>query len=284
MLQTTIKHPISCYGIGVHSGRNVQLTLKPARQNTGIVFIRTDVTKFNNVIYAGFDQVSETTLSTTVSNEDKVSVSTIEHLLAAIYGSGLDNVIIELDGPEIPIMDGSSQPFLFMIECASLIKLSAKKKMLKINKDIELFGDNGSYVLATASDNFDIDITIDFSSKIIGTQKTSFTVTNNAFVKEIAAARTFGFVKDLEYLQSKGLAKGASLDNAIGIDDDKILNHDGLRFNDEFVRHKLLDAIGDFTVASTNIYGSFKFNKSGHYLNNQFLHKLFSDTQNYSWI
>ncbi|MCC2646329.1 MAG: lpxC [Rickettsiaceae bacterium] len=279
--QTTIKNPISCYGIGVHSGERVNLTLKPANKNTGIIFIRTDVKFVDNIIPADFLYVSETTLSTTIQNSSNIKVSTIEHLMAAIWGCGIDNIIVELDGPEVPIMDGSSKPFVFMLECAGIKVLNAPRKFLKVRKEVSVVNGPATCVVEP-SNNFNITMEIDFANKLIGYQK--FELNNEScFKQEIAGARTFGFLKDVEYLQSKGLAKGASLDNAIGLEEDKILNHDGLRFEDEFVRHKLLDAIGDFKTAGF-IVGHFQGSKSGHLVNNMLLRKLISDPNAFEYI
>lgn len=284
MLQTTIRFPVSCYGIGVHSGKAVQITLKPAKANDGIVFIRTDIANTENYIRACYSNVTDTSLCTKISqNNNSFFISTIEHLMAAIWGSNIDNVIIEIDGEEVPIMDGSSRPFIFMIDCAQIKSLNAKRKYLKLHKEITVTNSSKGENIASPSDKFQIMMDIDFKSKAIGKQ--SLTYQNKSlFNKEIAGARTFGFVHELEYLQNNGLAKGASLNNAIGIDNDVILNHDGLRYEDEFVRHKLLDAIGDFSLASQNIIANFHCDKPGHALNNLLLRKIFDNPANYSWL
>ncbi len=279
--QTTIKNPISCYGIGVHSGERVNLTLKPAPQNTGVTFIRTDVKSIDNVIKASCLNVFETTLSTTIQNSSGVKVSTIEHLMAAIWGCSIDNIVVELDGAEVPIMDGSSKPFVFMLECADIVTFSAPRRFLKIKKDVRVVN-NSAECYASSSDNFSITMEIDFANKVIGYQKFELN-TDSCFKEEIAGARTFGFIKDVEYLQSKGLAKGASLSNAIGIEEDRILNHDGLRFENEFVRHKLLDAIGDFKTAGF-IIGHFSGSKSGHLTNNMLLRKILEDSNAFEYV
>lgn len=281
ILQTTIRIPISCYGIGVHSGERVNLTLKPAKKNTGIIFVRTDIHDKDNTIKADFSNVSETLLSTTIQNSSKVKVSTIEHLMAAIWGCGIDNLIVELDGPEVPIMDGSSKPYVFMIECADKLTLDAPRRFIKIKKDI-VVENGGAECFVNPSNNFSITMEIDFADKIIGYQQFEFN-SEKCFKEEIACARTFGFLRDVEYLQSKGLAKGASLNNAIGIENDRILNHDGLRFEDEFVRHKLLDAIGDFNTAGF-IIGHFSGSKSGHLLNNLLLRHIHNDPNSYEYV
>lgn len=280
--QTTIQNPVSCYGIGVHSGKRTQLTLKPAKANTGIVFIRTDITEVANDIAASYINVSDTILSTTISNDAHAKVSTIEHLMAALSGCGVHNVIIELDGEEVPIMDGSSRPFVFMLECAGIKTLNAPAPQLQVLREVSVTH-NDAYAVLEPFDHFSINMTIDFDNKIIGKQERVFCSTDS-FKESLSDARTFGFLHELEYLKSKGLAKGASLENAVGIEGDQILNSDGLRYEDEFVRHKLLDAVGDFFTAGYPIIGNFSCYKTGHALNNQLLRKLFSDPQNYKVI
>ena len=280
-MQTTILNPISCYGIGVHSGKKTQVTLKPAPANSGVVFIRADVSDVDNVVYASYANVFDTTMSTSIKNIANVQISTIEHLMAAIWGCGINNITVEIDGPEVPIMDGSSKPFVFMIECAGIKTSSAPKKQLKILKDIHV-EDNGCEIFATSSDRAYIDLTIDFTSLAIGKQQHIFNQ-DNSFKEELADSRTFGFVHELDYLQSKGLAQGASLDNAIGIDKDVILNHEGLRHDNEFVRHKLLDMLGDFFSSGGEVIADIKGFKTSHELNNKFLHKIFNDPSSYQW-
>ncbi len=277
--QTTINTPMSCYGITMHSGILVQLTLKPSKANTGIVFIRTDVKK-NNYIFARYDTVSSTTFCTTIANEYKVSVSTIEHLMAAIWGQKIDNLIIELDGPEVPIMDGSSQPFLFLLECAGKKYLSEPRKYIKLRKDIELI-DNNKYIYAKPADSFELNMNIDFEHQIIGKQSIVF---KGEFKQDLAAARTFGFTKDIELLQKRGLALGASLNNAVGISDESIVNPEGLRFEDEFVRHKALDVIGDFFLIQGHLLASIDCGCNSHSFNNKFIRKIFSDQSNYEFV
>lgn len=281
-MQLTIQNPISCYGIGVHSGNKTQVTLKPAPKDVGIVFVRTDIKTLDNTIAADYANVFDTSLSTSVKNSANVSVATIEHIMAAIWGCGIDNLIIEIDGPEVPIMDGSSKPFVFMIECAGLKILNTPKKYLKLLKEIKI-EDAGSEIFARPSAELIVDLTIDFTSKAIGRQSHVFSPAHN-FKDEIANSRTFGFVHELDYLQSKGLAKGASLDNAIGIDKDMILNHEGLRHDNEFVRHKMLDLLGDLYTAQSHFIAKIDGYKTSHNLNNQFLRKVFSDPYAYSFV
>ena len=281
-MQTTIQNPISCYGIGVHSGKKTQMTLKPATVNQGVVFIRTDVSGIDNVVYASYANVFDTTLSTSIKNIANVQISTIEHLMAAIWGCGINNVTVEIDGPEVPIMDGSSKPFVFMIECAGVKTLSSPQKRLKILKDV-FISDNGCEICASPAEYSSIDLTIDFASSAIGRQQHIFTQ-DRSFKDELADSRTFGFIHELDYLQSKGLAKGASLDNAIGIDKDVILNQGGLRYDNEFVRHKMLDMLGDFFSSGGEVIGNIKALKTSHELNNKFLRKIFSDPFSYKWV
>lgn len=280
--QTTISKPISCYGIGVHTGHNVHLTVRPAKADTGIVFKRTDVTQYDPYILASFLNVNDTSMSTSVANNSGISVSTIEHLMAAIWARGIDNLLIEIDGPEVPIMDGSSEPFYFMLECAGTKHLRSKRKVLHILKEVKVIEGN-SEAYFTPADDFIMNMEIDFKSNAIGKQK--FTYRNgDSFKKEVARARTFGFMEDVERLKSKGLALGASLENAVAIQGDTIVNPEGLRYNDEFVRHKMLDAIGDLFTCGLQIQGQFYGSKSGHNVNNLLLRKLFEDKTAYSFI
>jgi UDP-3-O-[3-hydroxymyristoyl] N-acetylglucosamine deacetylase len=281
-MQISILNPTSCYGMGVHSGEIAQLTLRPAKENTGIVFVRTDLRQEINFIQAHCLNVSDTNLSTTIENEHKVHVSTTEHLMAALWGCGIDNVIVEIDGPEVPIMDGSSQPFVFMIECAGRKLQKAPRKYLKILKEVRATHQDCE-LICEPSNSMTVDLTIDFASKVIGKQNLIFSG-NDSFKHNIANARTFGFAKELDYLKSKGLARGASLDNAIGIDEDAIMNHDGLRYSDEFVRHKLLDLFGDLYSTGSHLIANITGYKTSHALNNQFLRQIFSDNNCYQWV
>lgn len=283
MQQVTLSKPVSCYGIGVHSGKRTQLTIEPIKENTGIIFVRTDISSENNYIEAKYYNVSDTLLSTTISNSNKIQISTIEHIMAALWGCGIDNAIIKIDGPEVPIMDGSSKPFVFMIECAGKKLQNAPKKYLKILKEVTA-AHKDCELICSPSDHIKIDLTIDFNSKAIGRQSLVFSK-QESFNDNIADARTFGFTKDVDYLQSKGLALGASFENAIGIDDqDKVLNPDGLRYQDEFVRHKLLDLFGDLYTSGNNIISSINGYKTSHALNNELLHRIFSDSTSHKFV
>jgi UDP-3-O-[3-hydroxymyristoyl] N-acetylglucosamine deacetylase len=282
-MQVTIQNPISCYGIGVHSGERTQLTLKPAKANTGIVFVRTDVRGVDSVINASYSNVADTSLSTSLKNSSNIQVSTVEHLMAALWGCGIDNVIIELDGSEVPIMDGSSRAFIFMIECSGKRVQNAPRKYLKILKDIRV-SHQGSEIICRPADVMKVDLTIDFQNQVIGKQNFVFSEQERSFNEEIANARTFGFIQELDYLKSKGLAQGASLDNAIGIDNNLILNIDGLRYKDEFVRHKLLDFIGDFYVSGIPLIAEFHGYKTGHTINNECLRQIYSQPDAYQFV
>lgn len=274
MEQRTIKHTVSCFGIGVHSGKPASITLHPAKADAGIQFIRTDITK-NNTVKARYDFVSTTTLGTTVKNKEGVEVATIEHLMAALWGCKIDNIIIETDGPEIPIMDGSAEPFIFMIECAGVQNLKSLRKYIEITDEIVVI-DKDSKTTITPSQDFSINMQIEFNDQIIRTQTYNFSDKNRSFKHELSRARTFGFKHEAEMLQKMGLAQGASLDNAIVLHENKIVNQEGLRYKDEFVRHKMLDLIGDLYLAGMPFKGHFESYKPGHTINNKVLHTLFN--------
>ena len=280
--QQTILNSISVKGIGLHTGNLVELTLEPAAVDNGIKFIRVDK-KNDNVIEAIWSNVSETVLSTTISNSYGVKISTIEHLMSALSGLHIDNLNIYINANEVPIMDGSSKPFVEMIEEIGIKKQSKKRKLLNVKKSIEV-SENNTSVKIVPNNQFSIDFEIDFPSKIVSKQSCQLQLINGNYKTDIAAARTFGFEKDVKYLRSNGLALGGSLDNAVVVGENEILNKDGLRYTDEFVRHKILDSIGDLYLAGSPIIGYFYGNKSGHYLNNQLLRKLFSDKSNYEYI
>ncbi len=280
--QQTLSEPILIKGVGLHTGINVSMKLLPAKADFGIKFYRSDLT-YDNVIEAKWSNVSNTQLSTTISNEHGTSVSTIEHLMSALSGLHIDNLKIEIDGPEVPIMDGSSKEFVNLIELVPIKYLNKKRKIIKINKDIKVTSNDSSAELKP-NQQFSIDFEIDFPSKIISKQSCQLQLINGNYKSDIAAARTFGFEKDVHTLRSKGLALGGSLDNAVVVGENKILNKEGLRFKDEFVRHKILDSIGDLYLAGAPIQGYFFGNKSGHTLNNLLLKSLFSDKSNYDYI
>lgn len=269
--QRTLKNSIRCTGIGLHGGEKIHLTLRPAPENTGIVFHRVD--RGGAIIPARVENVCDTHLCTTLANRDGVKVSTVEHLLAAFAGLGVDNAYVDLDGPEVPIMDGSAAPFVFLLHCAGLSEQRLPKRWIRIKKPIAVSEPN-KHASFEPNDHFRVCFLIDFDHPVISDQISEMEVTETTFVKEICRARTFGFLKEYETLQAKGLAKGGSLDNAIVIGDFRILNEGGLRYDNEFVRHKVIDAIGDLYLLGHPILGHFKGVRSGHALNNQLLHAL----------
>lgn len=274
--QKTINSKISCSGVGLHSGVDVLISLLPAHCDTGIIFKRTDVDADKSIIKAFYKNVVATNLGTTIANEFGVKVSTIEHLMAAIWGCGIDNLVIEINGPEVPIMDGSSEPFVFLIECAGTNIQDKPRQVIEIMKKVSI-EENGKSIEVSPSKEFAIDLHIDFDHKQIQQQKFDYVSTFASFKNDLCRARTFGFKHEIEKMHSMGLAKGGSLDNAILIDDNGVVNEEGLRYGDEFVRHKTLDFIGDIYLAGHYIIGHFKASKSGHAINNKILHELFKD-------
>lgn len=281
--QKTINSEVSCSGIGIHSGKNVTIKLIPAEVDTGIIFKRTDLEPAKSIVKASYKNVVETNLGTVISNEHGTKISTIEHLMAAIWGSGIDNLIIEIDASEVPIMDGSSEPFIFLIECAGTHQQEASRKIIEIIKNVRV-EDKDKYVEVEPAREFSLDFAIDFDHKKIGKQSFQFHTSAASFKNDVCCARTFGFKNEIEYLNKIGLARGGSLDNAIVIDDEGIVNKNGLRYENEFARHKALDFIGDIYLAGHYIIGHFKASKSGHGLNNKMLHKIFSDETAWRFI
>lgn len=266
--QRTLKNTMRATGVGLHSGEKVRLTLRPAPVNTGIVFVRTDLDPEVRIT-ARAENVTDTTLCTALSSNG-VKVSTVEHLMSAFAGLGIDNVFVELNAPEVPIMDGSAGPFVFLIQSAGIEEQEAAKKFIRIKRKI-VVKDNGKEAVFTPHDGFKVSFSIDFDHPAFDQQKQTATVdfSTTSFVKEVSRARTFGFMRDLEFLRSQNLALGGSLDNAIVVDDYRILNEGGLRYDDEFVKHKVLDAIGDLYQLGHSLIGEFRGVKSGHSLNNQ---------------
>jgi len=270
-LQRTIKKEISCFSIGLHTGRKVNMKIKPAPADTGIVFIRKDLPG-SEPIYARYDNVCDTTLATTLGRNG-VTVSTVEHLLSAFSGMGVDNAMIELDSFEVPVMDGSALPFVNMLKEVGTHVQKKNKKMLVVNKPVSVsIGDTKAQLLP--AEEFKITYEIDFKHPVIGMQSYSMTFSDEEYEKNICAAQTFGFLKDLEFLQAKGLALGGSLKNAIVLDDHKIVNKEGQRIPNVFVKHKILDAIGDLFLLGMPIIGHFVAYKAGHRLNNLLLREL----------
>jgi UDP-3-O-[3-hydroxymyristoyl] N-acetylglucosamine deacetylase len=274
--QRTLKNAIRATGVGLHTGQKVFLTLLPAPIDAGIVFRRTDLQPAVD-IEAKAENVGDTTLSTTLMKGD-VRVSTVEHLLSAMAGMGIDNAIVEVSAPEVPIMDGSAGPFVFLIQSAGIEEQSAAKKFIRIKRPIAIEeGDKTAQFVPF--NGFKVSFGIDFDHPVFEgrTSEASVDFSSTSFVKEVSRARTFGFMHEFEYLRAKGLAKGGSVDNAIVVDEYRILNEDGLRYEDEFVKHKILDAIGDLYLLGYSLIGEYKAHKSGHALNNQALLQLISE-------
>jgi UDP-3-O-[3-hydroxymyristoyl] N-acetylglucosamine deacetylase len=281
--QKTLKSRISCQGVGLHSGRRVTLVIAPAEINTGIRFKRTDGPAAGAILRASWDNVVDTQLCTTLGNGDGVVIGTIEHLMAAFSGLEIDNAMVEIDGPEVPIMDGSADAFVFLIECAGVVEQSTARKCIKILKRITVGDDRASATLAPAP-FASFDFALDFPSVAIGRQEKSVRLTEGSFKRELSRARTFGFVEEVELLRKAGLIRGGSLDNAIVIGADQVLNREGLRYGDEFVRHKMLDAMGDIYLAGGPIIGRFSGSRSGHALNNHLLRALFADENAWMFV
>jgi UDP-3-O-[3-hydroxymyristoyl] N-acetylglucosamine deacetylase len=277
-LQRTLKKEINCSSVGLHTGRKVYMKIKPASADTGIIFIRKDLPEAKP-IPADFKMVCDTMLATTLGY-DGVTVSTVEHLLSAFSGMGLDNAIVELDSFEVPIMDGSARPFVNMLKAAGTRTQGKSKKMLVIKKPVSVKEGTGSAMLLPSRE-FKISYEIDFANRVIGKQTHSLVFTDKNYEDHICNARTFGFLKEVEFMQAKGLGLGGSLDNAIVLDEEKIINKDGLRMPDEFVKHKILDAIGDLFLLGMPIIGHLVAYKSGHRLNNLLLRELMR--QESSW-
>lgn len=266
LLQKTLQAKTSCIGVGVHSGTRTKLTLCPAPQNTGFVFVRTDVPKAQSYIKAHADNVTHTQLGTTICNAHGVSVATIEHVLAALYGMGIDNAYIEIDGPEVPILDGSAAPFIDLINSVGVRSLAAPLRSIEILSPIEV-KDGPKFARLEPYDGFSLDVEIHFTSKAIGHQRGVYDCSKDGFARELSPARTFGFLHQVEMMREKGLSRGGSLDNAVVIDGDEIMNEDGLRFDDEFVRHKALDAVGDLSLCGAPLIGRYIAHQPGHALN-----------------
>lgn len=276
MRQRTIKDSVRALGIGLHGGEKVYMTLRPAPPNTGVVFQRIDMDPPAQVP-ARAERVGETMLGTTLM-DGKVRVATVEHLLSALAGLGVDNLYVDLSAAEVPIMDGSAAPYVFLLQSVGLEEQSAPKRFVRIKKKVEVT-DGDKWARFEPYNGYRINFEIDFEHPAFrnGTQRASIDFSSISFLKEISRARTFGFMRDIETLRAHDLTLGGSLDNAIVLDDYRVLNEDGLRFRDEFVRHKILDAIGDLYLAGGALIGEFTGYKSGHGLNNKLLRALLAD-------
>lgn len=272
--QQTLATPIFCSGVGVHSGKNATLTLKPAPENHGIRFFRTDLPGTQG-IPALFSRVVDTSLATVIG-ENGVIVSTIEHLMATFAGMGIDNARVELDNYEMPIMDGSAAVFAEKIQQAGILSQSAPRSLFVVTRPIEI-ADGDKFVGVYPDESFRITCTIEFPTPVIGRQTMSIDLDEDRFAKEIAPARTFGFLHEVAFMKQLGLGRGGSLESAVVVDGNTIVNEEGLRFSDEFVRHKLLDCIGDFSLIGMPIRGHIKTVKSGHLFNHRFITEFFNN-------
>jgi len=282
--QRTIKESVSAVGVGLHKGEKVQITLRPAPANTGIVFRRVDLDPIVD-IKATPDAVGETTLCTCLVNEQGVKISTVEHLLSAVAGLGIDNLVIDVDSPEIPIMDGSALPFVYLIQSVGIETSNVAKRFIRIKKTIRI-EEGDKWAELRPHEGFRVNFAIEFDHPVISktSQTMSMDLSSCSFIKEISRARTFGFMRDIEFLRSHDLALGGSLENAIVLDEYRMLNKDELRYDDEFVKHKILDAIGDLYMCGTSILGELNAFKSGHGLNNLLLREVFKQTESWEWV
>ena len=284
-LQTTLRSRAVLQGFGVHSNAPARLVLHPADANSGIAFLRTGLRGGRErLIKANWSKVSMTQLCTVIGDGAEGSVSTVEHLMAAFAGLGIDNVLVEVDGPEVPIMDGSAGEFVRAIDAAGIAQLSAPRRFIKVLKPVRVAHGAGFSELRPASRGFKLDVEIDFDSALIGRQRHVLELDPAKFRREVSRARTFGFVSDVKKLWKAGFALGSSLDNSVALDDDRILNPEGLRYADEFVRHKMLDAVGDLALAGAPIIGTYASYRGGHKMNVAVLAELFADKSNYEFV
>ena len=280
--QKTLKSPVNFSGIGLHSGKTSNISLKPSEPNSGIIFKRTDL-KINNIVFPNFSNVNNTVLNTTISNEYGVKVSTIEHLMGALFGLGVDNVLIEIDSEEVPILDGSAKEFIEKILISGLEKSEAPIKIIKINKKVTC-RDNEKFISIEPSKlSLDINFELKYQNAIIGNQRNKINVYEDDLT-DIFNSRTFCLYEDVEKIRQNGLAKGGSLENAIVVKDDKVLNKNGLRNSLEFVNHKILDCVGDLYTSGYRMIASIKCSQGGHFMTNQLLKKVFENKDNFSII
>ncbi len=281
--QRTLKNTIRATGVGLHTGAKVSMALRPAAANTGVVFRRIDLPRPVDLI-VGAEQVGDTRLCSTLDNGE-ATVATVEHLMSALAGLGVDNVHVDLDGPEVPIMDGSASSFVFLIQSAGIMEQNSAKRFVRIKKTVEVV-EGDKRVRFEPYDGFKIEFTIDFKHPVFekSGQVISLDFAHTSYIKEVSRARTFGFMQEVEWLRSNGLALGGSLDNAIVMDEYRVLNSDGLRYEDEFVKHKVLDAIGDLYLIGHPIIGAFHAYKSGHALNNRLLRTLLQDQAAWEYV
>jgi UDP-3-O-[3-hydroxymyristoyl] N-acetylglucosamine deacetylase len=283
--QTTLRERVVLSGAGVHSNSPVRLVLHPSEANSGVAFLRTGLPGGRDqLIEANWSNVSMTELCTVIGSPDDATVSTVEHLLATFSGLGIDNVIVEVDGPEVPIMDGSAGAFVEAIDQVGIVQLSAPRRFVKVLKPVRIEHGRGFSELRPADKGFRLEVEIDFASDLIGRQKKVVNLDAQVFRKDLARARTFGFISDVERLWKAGFALGASLENTVALDGERILNPEGLRYADEFVRHKTLDAVGDLALAGAPIVGAYRSYCGGHKMNVAILQALFADRTAYQIV
>jgi UDP-3-O-[3-hydroxymyristoyl] N-acetylglucosamine deacetylase len=283
--QTTLRASKTLEGHGVHSGAPAAITLRPASANQGIVFVRKGMADgVDRLIRARYDGVTATALCTVLGSDADAAVATVEHLMSAFAGLGVDNVMVEIGGPEMPIMDGSASVFVEAIEDVGLVQQNEARRYIKVLRTVRIEDGKGFCELSPSDEGFSLDVEIDFDSPLIGRQRRIFEMDASRYAVEVARARTFGFMRDVEMLWKMGFALGASLDNTVAVGDDKIVNPEGLRFPDEFVRHKILDAIGDLALAGQPFIGQFRSYRGGHRMNVAILKELFSDKANYEIV
>lgn len=285
--QTTIANSITLNGVGLHKGTLVRLVLTPADADTGIVFRRTDLQTDDRAITdipARYDLVTDATMCTTIGNAAGTKIATIEHLMAAVSALQIDNLLIEVDAEEIPVMDGSSEAFMALLDQAGRRTLSSPRRFIRILEPISLEDGLRCGTLQPCDEGLRIELSIDFDNQVIGKQDLALTISPDSFRRELSRSRTFGFLKDVEMLRSLGLAQGATLENAIVLDGDEVLNDGGLRSPDEFVRHKTLDAVGDLALAGAPIMGCYNASRAGHAFNNQVLHALFANPDSWEYV
>jgi UDP-3-O-[3-hydroxymyristoyl] N-acetylglucosamine deacetylase len=282
--QTTLRAPVTLSGCGVHSGDEVRVVLHPAEANHGIVFLRTGLPGGRDrLIDARHVAVSATELCTVIGERESGAVATIEHLMSALYGLGVDNVLVEIDGVEVPILDGSAEPYIQAIDQVGIAFCNAPRRLIKVLKPVRA-SQGKAFAELRPDDAFKVDVEIDFGDMIIGRQRRALTLSSMVYRRDVARARTFGFMRDVERLWKAGFALGASLENTVAVGDDGIVNPEGLRYPDEFVRHKMLDAIGDLALAGQPLLGAYRSYCGGHRLNFAVLEALFADRSNYTMV
>ena len=282
--QRTIKQAVQVTGIGLHKGDKVTMTLRPAPANTGIVFRRVDLEPYAD-IPAVANAVDDTVLCTCLSNAEGVSISTVEHLSSALAGLGIDNIIVEVDANELPIMDGSASPFIFLLQTAGIEELNVAKRFMRVKRKVRV-EDGDKWAEFLPYDGFKVDFRIDFDHPVISQTRQHMVMdfSTASYVDEVSRARTFGFMKDLEYMHAHKLALGGSMENAVALDEYRVLNQEGLRYDDEFLKHKILDAVGDLYLGGHSIIGEFRAYKSGHGLNNKLLRALLKQTDAWEFV